>query len=467
MLSASMNHLLVTVFTAAQPACMGSREKVIDIQHVWINTKEEKGRTAKHKTPASNATTTKDIHKNDLHIPDSVPGQHFHMDFGFLRGSQYTTKEESNPTVTSKDGYNSYLIIVDRASRYTWIFLTKSKHPPVIIARKVLSKFKSANPHRTVRTDQGGELGRSDKFSKMVYDEGFALELTGAEASKQNGIAESPNRVYAQMMRCALYSSGLGPEYRSYALRMAIYVKNRLPHKSISCTPYQKLTGKKPDVSRLRTFGSRVCARVPGASKFPKMDHKNTNGIFLGYTATDKNIYFEDDTTHKVLISTHALFDEAHLSVPNTATPLGSQALQRTGYSPEDDRDETKPIQFKLLSTNATKPTVSTKSICIDIHSASTNIITVPPKTLTSIPTDLSMEPPPGTYVRLTSPNELSIKYNLHVVGGVIDPNYRGNVTVEIFNHGDTPYTFSKGDKIADEILEKGPYTINIDSRQP
>ena len=118
-------------------------------------------------------------------------------------------------------------------------------------------------------------------------------------------------------MRCALYSADLGPEYWSYALRLSVYVKNCLPHKSILTTPFQELTGTKADVSKLRIFGSRVCARIPGADKLPKLDHKNTNGIFLGYTSTDNNIYFEDDNIGRVLISTHVLFDEAHMSVPD------------------------------------------------------------------------------------------------------------------------------------------------------
>ena len=103
---------------------------------------------------------------------------------------KYTIKQETGHTITSKDGYNSYLIIVDRATRYTWIFLTKTKEPPVNIVRKVLRKFKYKSPHRAVRVDQGKELGNSIDFSKMVNDEGFTLEVTGAESSSQNGIAE-------------------------------------------------------------------------------------------------------------------------------------------------------------------------------------------------------------------------------------------------------------------------------------
>ena len=393
---------------------------------------------------------------DDLYLPTASPGQYFHMDFGFVRGSNYTVKQEHGPTITSKDGFNSYLIAVDRATRYTWIFLTKSKHPPVHIARNFLKKFKSKNPHKAVRTDLGRELGQSEEFRKMIDEEGFTLEVTGAEGSSQNGIAESPNRTYAQMMRCALYSADLGPEYWSYALRLAVYIKNRLPHRSIKTTPYQELTGTRADVSKLKIFGSRVCARIPGADKFPKLDHKNTNGIFLGFTASDNNVYFEDDNTGKVLISTHVLFDEAHTSVPDNHMPLGAQALQRSGYH-IDDETQHLPLRIKLLSNNATKPSISTPdSVGIDLYSASTSPIVINPNDgTTKIPTDIAIEPPIGTYARIASRSSLAFNKNVHVAAGVIDPDYRGNIQIGLYNQGDTPFTINKGDRIAQIILEK------------
>jgi hypothetical protein len=33
--------------------------------------------------------------------------------------------------VNSYDGYTSYLLVIDEASRYAWVFLTKSKDPPI------------------------------------------------------------------------------------------------------------------------------------------------------------------------------------------------------------------------------------------------------------------------------------------------------------------------------------------------
>ena len=119
----------------------------------------------------------KEDNEMDSKMVSGLPGQHFHMDFGFVRGSGYAIKQENAPTVTSINRYNSYLIIVDRVTRYIWIFLTSSKTPPITVAQKILKKFKSTNNHRTVRTDQGGKLGKSQDFQNMVANEGFKPEV--------------------------------------------------------------------------------------------------------------------------------------------------------------------------------------------------------------------------------------------------------------------------------------------------
>ena len=231
----------------------------------------EKGRTAKHKVRSHQDSTDTHPPKSedndlieDLDMIEGNPCQHFHMDFGFVRGSEYKIKQEFGPTITSIDGFNSYLIIVDRVTRYAWIYLTISKSPPINIVQRVLHKFKSSDNHRTVRTDQGKELGRSAAFQAMVHKEGFSLEMTGSDASAQNAVAEAPNKYLANMMRYILHAANLGPEYWSYALIHAVYIKNRLPHILIKKTHFEALTGQQPEVTNLRVFGSRIYAKKPG-----------------------------------------------------------------------------------------------------------------------------------------------------------------------------------------------------------
>lgn len=84
-------------------------------------------RTAKYKTCKTTPladTPSPPIDEDDTQFMDDpdmtqgVAGQHFHMDFGFVGGSSYSLKQEDMSTVTSIDGYNSYLIIIDRVTKY-------------------------------------------------------------------------------------------------------------------------------------------------------------------------------------------------------------------------------------------------------------------------------------------------------------------------------------------------------------
>jgi len=96
----------------------------------------------------------------------SERGKQFHMDFGFLRASSEDFRKTNLKTdriVESFDGYTSYLLVVDKATRYAWIFLTKTKNPPVGIISLFLEKFGNEKGGM-IRVDQGGELARSEEW---------------------------------------------------------------------------------------------------------------------------------------------------------------------------------------------------------------------------------------------------------------------------------------------------------------
>lgn len=389
-------------------------------------------------------------------------GQHWSMDFGFMRGSAFKSTEIDNDksiTITSKDGFNSYLIIVERNTRFTWVFLTSSKHPPIEAARSVLFKFKSDHRHRTVRTDQGGELGKSLMFKDMIHNEGFQLELTGSDASAQNGLAENPNKVLAQMVRCLLYASELGPEMWSYALIHAVYIKNRIPHSILKTTPYEKFTGQVPNLSSLRIFGSRVFSRKTGRRP-AKLDKHDSQGIFLGYTATEKNIKFLDEVSGIVKTATHVYYDEAHMTTMASKAPIAAQTLQRLGYGSKEHwitNERTKhEVLVQLLDNDAKIPYQSTPgSIGYDVFSNNKCDISIKPNQKVSIKTGICIQCPPGTYARVAPRSGLTTKRNLDIKAGVIDPDYRGEVIIILHNFGELEQTIQHGDKVAQLIFEQ------------
>ena len=59
-----------------------------------------------------------------------------------------------------------------------------------------------------------------------------------------------------------------------------------------------------------------------------------------------------------------------------------------------------------------------------------------------------------------TCDGQLATRYNhaymgLAVGGGVIDADYRGEVGVILYNHGDEPFNIDKGDRIAQLLIIK------------
>ena len=56
---------------------------------------------------------------------------------------------------------------------------------------------------------------------------------------------------------------------------------------------------------------------------------------------------------------------------------------------------------------------------------------------------------PPGFYGRLAPRSGLAVKKGIHVGAGVIDPDYRGEVRVLLFNLGKEDFAVAAGDRIA------------------
>ena len=73
------------------------------------------------------------------------------------------------------------------------------------------------------------------------------------------------------------------------ACNTAVYVQNHCPHRVLGMsTPEEAFSGKKPDISHLKIFGSSVYMHVTKDTR-KKLDPTTEVGIFLGYTETPHN----------------------------------------------------------------------------------------------------------------------------------------------------------------------------------
>jgi hypothetical protein len=136
------------------------------------------------------------------------------------------------------------------------------------------------------------------------------------------------------MTRALLYGASLPAEYWLYALVHSVYLLNHLVHSCTKLTPCEALSGSKQDLSHLRVFGSRVCARCTG-TRHAKFDRHNFTSIFLGYTATNQNVLYNDVNFSRVKSTHHAFFDKAWYM--QESRPPAAQLLFDCGVvTPED-----------------------------------------------------------------------------------------------------------------------------------
>ena len=94
-----------------------------------------------------------------------------------------------------------------------------------------------------------------------------------------------------------------------------------------------------------------------------------------------------------------------------------------------------------------------TQSFGLDLCSAHNDPITITPNLgIVTINTDIAIEPPQGAYVKIVPHSSLARIINMHVAAGVINSNYRGNITVRLINQVNITLTIHGGALI---ILKK------------
>ncbi len=155
--------------------------------------------------------------------------------------------------------YFAYLIIMDKASRYVWLFLRKSKDPLIdpVLAFLAIHGFPD---NGVIPTDQGGELARSANFCmEMFTSKRYLVEPTGATSPAHNGGDKKWNHTLTVTICSLLYGTGLPARYWSAALLHAAYIHNCCVHTTTKITPYEGWFGRRPDLKHMcRAHGNNL-----------------------------------------------------------------------------------------------------------------------------------------------------------------------------------------------------------------
>jgi dUTP pyrophosphatase len=116
-------------------------------------------------------------------------------------------------------------------------------------------------------------------------------------------------------------------------------------------------------------------------------------------------------------------------------------------------------IQFKKIHEDAACPARATPhSAGFDIYSYETKLIR-PGFGFHKISTGVAVQVPQGYYARIAPRSGLTVNHHLIIGAGVVDEDFTGEICVLIGSTrifpDETGYTVSKGEKIAQLIIEK------------
>ena len=104
---------------------------------------------------------------------------------------------------------------------------------------------------KCVRSDNGGEF-ISHAFKSLLLENKIKQELSAPYSPHQNGTAERSWRTLLEMARCLLIDSEIPKCMWPYALMYSSHIRNRCYNNRNHQTPYESLTGKMPDMSKMQ-----------------------------------------------------------------------------------------------------------------------------------------------------------------------------------------------------------------------
>ena len=113
-------------------------------------------------------------------------------------------------------------------------------------------------------------------------------------------------------------------------------------------------------------------------------------------------------------------------------------------------------VLIKKLSPEVKLPSYKTSGASgMDLMAFIKSSITIKPKFSCLIPTGLSMAFSEDYEVQIRPRSGLAAKNNISVLNtpGTIDSDYRGEIKIIIYNHGDSDFVINNEDRIAQMIL--------------
>ena len=220
------------------------------------------------------------------------------------------------PFPTSVDGFTYALCFVDAHTDYSALYLLKSKSSAEV--REAFDSFlkdhKEHLAHKktvTWHTDNGGEFMSHD-LDEFCNEFAVARSFSVPYAPPQNAQAERMWGILLRPLRTMLVAARIHDVFWSYAIRHANQCRNVMPSFSQPNmrTPWEALTGSKPDVSKFRIWGCLAWYLAPDHELDSKLSPRAWPAVHLGFDPHRNGYMVYIPHKNRITTSYHLTFQE-------------------------------------------------------------------------------------------------------------------------------------------------------------
>ena len=202
---------------------------------------------------------------------------------------------------------------------------------------------------RRLRSDNGSEFV-NEAMHTFCRRNGIIHETTIPYTPEQNGIAERAIAVFFEMVRSMLYTAGVSLRYWEEAFTYAVYIRSLSVTTGLhSVVPYEAWTGRKPNISHLRVFGSLGWAHVPKQVHKGKLESQAVKVRMLGWWVDEAKGYrLENLENGKLIASRDVCFFEDDLP--------SESAVIEVDNSPTSSKDINDLVNNAIAKDSAISP---------------------------------------------------------------------------------------------------------------
>lgn len=221
------------------------------------------------------------------------------------------------PTRVPTSGRQSryVLSLLDDYSGHVWSLQLPDKQASTVLSALktwlAAAERQAGASLKSIRSDNGSEfMGEVDQWLTSL---GVQRQLAAPYSPQQNGRIERWHKTLGEGLRTLLLHSGLPVSWWGEALRFLVWIRNRVVSKALKgvSSPYEAWTGRKPDLSLVRTWGCMATRLLPPPARGGKLGPRGQLVIHLGVDDRTKGWRVLDPATGKVQVDRNLQFMES------------------------------------------------------------------------------------------------------------------------------------------------------------